>query len=73
MVAGAELLTSVVSEEAAGEAGGAADDAKGGTDFLRDLMAPVPKGPEQAAPGGYEARERRLLENLIEGGNRGRQ
>lgn len=73
VVAGADLLKSLVSEEAAAEAAGAADDAKGATDFLRDLMAPVPKGPEQAAPGGYEARERRLLENLIEGGNRGRQ
>ena len=73
VVAGADLLKSLVSAEAAAEAAGAAGDAKEATDFLRDLMAPVPKGPSPPAPGGYEAKERRLLENLIEGSNRGKQ
>lgn len=72
VVAGADLLKSLVSEEAAADAAGAASDAKDATDFLRDLMAPVPKGPDQAAPGGYEAKERRLLENLIDGSSRGK-
>ncbi len=73
VVTGADLLKSLVSAEAAAEAAGAAGDAKEATDFLRDLMAPVPKGPSPTAPGGYGAKERRRLENLIEGSNRGKQ
>ena len=70
VVAGADLLKSLVSAEAAAEAAGAADDAKEATDFLRDLMAPVAKGPSPPAPGGYEAKDRQRLENLIDGSNR---
>ena len=73
VVAGADLLKSLVSAEAAEEAAGTAGDVKDATDFLRDLMAPLPKGPEQSSPGGYGAKERRLLENLIEGSSSGKQ
>ena len=73
---GADQLRSLVPSEAKKAGGDAADDARDQARkvleterLLRDIMSPEPKGPStDAERGGYDSKERREMERLIESG-----
>jgi membrane protein required for colicin V production len=67
--AGAEPLRSLVPGEAADSARETHDKARKMIEtekMLRDMIAPTPKGDDKKAPGGYDDKERRDMERLIE-------
>lgn len=70
---GADMLKSLVPEDAAEAGNKAAQDAKEKTEkiletqkMLRDLTTPTPKGEETQSPDGYGKKERQDLERLID-------
>jgi membrane protein required for colicin V production len=73
---GADQLKSLVPSQAKKAGGDAADDARDQARkvleterLLRDIMTPEPKGPStDAERGGYDAKERREMERLLESG-----
>jgi membrane protein required for colicin V production len=73
---GAGQIKSLVPSQAKKAGGDAADDARNQTRkvleterLLRDIMTPEPKGPStDAERGGYDAKERREMERLLESG-----
>jgi membrane protein required for colicin V production len=73
---GAGQIKSLVPSQAKKAGGDAADDARNQTRkvleterLLRDIMTPEPKAPPaDAERGGYDAKERREMERLLESG-----
>lgn len=73
---GADQLKSLVPSETQKAGADAADDARDQARkvleterLLRDIMTPEPKGPSTAAErGGYDSKERREMERLLESG-----
>jgi membrane protein required for colicin V production len=73
---GADQLKSLVPSEAKNAGADAADDARDQTRkvleterLLRDIMSPEPKGPStDAERSGYDSKERREMERLLESG-----
>jgi hypothetical protein len=71
---GADQLRSLVPSETKNASTDAADDARDRARkvleterLLRDIMTPEPKGPApDAERGGYDAKERREMERLLE-------